>query len=201
MDRSVLRKSLFLTVCCSGLAGPGIAQSPPSGAMPEAIMRKWIEFMTPGSAHAQLDQRIGHWKVKLETWTVPGGPPTVSEATAEMKWALERRYVVETIKGTYSNMPFEGLSITGYDNLKKKYVTVWIDNMGTGMMTGSGAYDDAAKTYAFAVLAPDVVTGDYKPGRLVQRMTGPDELVVEMFDTTPEGREFVSLRAVYTRVR
>ncbi len=201
MDWSALRTSLFVTVCCGWLAGRGVAQDPPGGEMPDAIMQKWIEFMTPGPAHAQLDQRIGNWKIKLETWPAPGGPPAVSEATAELKWAMGRRYLVETIKGNYGNLPFEGLGIIGYDNLKKKYVTVWIDNLGTGLMTGSGMYDDAAKTYVFTVLSPDVMTGDYKPGRLVQRMTSANELIVEMFDTTPEGREFVSLKAVYTRAK
>jgi hypothetical protein len=201
MDWNTFRKSLFVTVCCGWLAGVAVAQDPPGGAMPEAIMQKWIEFMTPGSAHTQLDQRVGNWKVKLETWTAPDTQPTVSDATAKMEWAMGRRYIVETIKGNYSNLPFEGMGFTGYDNLKKKFVTVWIDNMGTGMMTGSGSYDDAAKTYVFTVLAPDVVTGDYKPGRLVQRMASANELVIEMFDTTPEGKEFVALKAVYARVK
>lgn len=199
MDWNALRTWLVVAAWGSGLAGVGVAQDPPRDVMPEAVVQKWAAFMTPGPAHARLDQRVGRWKVQLETRTAPDAPPTVSQATAEIKWAMERRYIIETVTGAFRGLPFEGLSITGYDNLKKKYVTVSIDNVGTGMTTGAGTYDEATRTYTFTVLAPDVTTGDYQPGRLVQRVVNANEFVVEVTDTTPQGQEYVSLRAVYAR--
>ena len=47
------------------------------------------------------------------------------------------------------------LHSTGYDNVKKKFVTSWIDNMGTGIMNSEGTYDSATKTFTY--------TGDYEP--------------------------------------
>jgi hypothetical protein len=162
-------------------------------------MKKWVEFMTPGAAHEQLDGRVGTWNVSMEIWSAPGASPTVSEAVSEVKWIMGRRYLLDATKGNYSGLPFEGLGMTGYDNLKQKFVLVWVDNMGTGMMTGSGTYDAATKTYTFATLAPDVVGGTDKPGRLVERIVSDNQWVMEMYDTTPEGQEFVTLKAVYTR--
>ena len=49
-------------------------------------------------------------------------------------------------------MPFEGMGIVGYDNLLKKFVSVWIDNMGTGLMPGTGTYDAATKTYTYTTV-------------------------------------------------
>ena len=34
--------------------------------------------------------------------------------------------------------PFSGVGIDGYDNLRKKYVTTWIDTMGTGIFSMEG---------------------------------------------------------------
>jgi Protein of unknown function (DUF1579) len=38
---------------------------------------------------------------------------------------------------------FSGIGIDGYDNLRKKYVTAWMDTMGTGifMMEGTASAD------------------------------------------------------------
>ena len=42
-------------------------------------------------------------------------------------------------------MPMEGWSIEGYDNGKKEFVNIWIDNMGSGMASSSGKYDEVTK--------------------------------------------------------
>ena len=39
-------------------------------------------------------------------------------------------------------MSFEGMGVTGYDNLKGKYDTIWMDNMASGMMHGTGSFDE-----------------------------------------------------------
>ena len=45
--------------------------------------------------------------------------------------------------------PFEGISTTGYDNAKKVFTNTWIDNMGTGIMTMEGTWNDASKAISF----------------------------------------------------
>jgi hypothetical protein len=44
---------------------------------------------------------------------------------------------------------FKGIGTEGYDNVKKKYVASWIDNMGTGIMAMEGTYDPATKTLTY----------------------------------------------------
>ncbi len=55
---------------------------------------------------------------------------------------LGGRYLQHETKGKAMGMPFEGLGLTGYDNIQRKYVTIWLDNMGTGIMHGTGSFDD-----------------------------------------------------------
>ncbi len=47
----------------------------------------------------------------------------------------------EDFSGEFMGKPFHGIGITGYDNLKKKYVGSWIDDMGTGLFISEGDAD------------------------------------------------------------
>ena len=40
-------------------------------------------------------------------------------------------------------------AVEGYDNVKKKFVASWIDNMGTGIQFSEGTYDPATKTFTY----------------------------------------------------
>ena len=164
-------------------------------------MKKWMEFMTPGAEHELLKYKAGNWTFKMELWMAPGTEPSVSEGTSEVKLILGGRYLLDTTKSNFNNMPFEGMGIVGYDKLLKKFVSVWIDNMGTGLMQGTGTYDAATKTYTYTTMVPDVLSGNYKKGRTVERVVNENQWVMEMYDTTPDGKEFVTMKGVYTRVK
>ena len=49
--------------------------------------------------------------------------------------------------GKMKDMQFKGMGVEGYDNVKKKFVSSWIDNMGTGIQFSEGTYDPATKTF------------------------------------------------------
>jgi hypothetical protein len=51
--------------------------------------------------------------------------------------------------GKMMEMEFKGTATEGYDNAKKKFVSSWIDNMGTGIMLMEGTYDPATKTVTY----------------------------------------------------
>jgi hypothetical protein len=49
-------------------------------------------------------------------------------------------------------------------------------------------------------MSPNIEAGDYKRTRTVERIVGPDQWVMEMYNTSADGQEFISLQAVYRRV-
>jgi hypothetical protein len=51
--------------------------------------------------------------------------------------------------GKVTEMEFKGLATEGYDNVKKKFVSTWIDNLGTMIMVSEGAYDAATRTFTY----------------------------------------------------
>ncbi len=79
--------------------------------------------------------------------------------------------------------PFQGVGITGYDNFKKKYVSFWIDNMGTGMLTSEGGADAEAKMITFQGKMDDPMSGQKdKPMKFIIRILGPNKHTFEMHD-------------------
>lgn len=93
---------------------------------------------TPGKEHKHLAEGAGVWDGKT-TMYMPGGEPQKSDCVSTATPMMGGRFVKVEIKGEMPGMgPFEGFGIYGYDNVSKKYVHTWVDNMGTGMMNGTG---------------------------------------------------------------
>src|SRR5437763_1991859 len=51
--------------------------------------------------------------------------------------------------GTLQKANFKGKSIEGYDHVKPKFVSVWIDNGSTAITTFEGNYDQTSRTFTY----------------------------------------------------
>ncbi len=124
----------------------------------DAEMKAWTEYMTPGDMHNMLSELTGEWKTITKTWMAPDAEPMVSEGSVSSEMILGGRYLQMNHEGTTMGMPFSGISIEGYDNVKKKFVNIWIDNMGTGIAHSEGVYDPETKTITYTGTMSDPVT-------------------------------------------
>src|SRR5438874_11284292 len=50
---------------------------------------------------------------------------------------------------TLQKANFKGKSIEGYDHVKQKFVSVWIDNGSTAITTFEGNYDQTSRTFTY----------------------------------------------------
>jgi hypothetical protein len=163
----------------------------------KAMMEKWKAYMTPGEPHAEFAKAVGTWDYKTKMWEQPGAPPQEAEGTATFKTILGGRYLVQSFEGPFMGQAFHGKGITGYDNMIKKYQAMWIDNMGTGIMISEGTCEGDVCTYYGD--APDVMLGKYKRVKSVSRNLSDDEMVFEMYDTGPDGKEWRTFEIIYHR--
>jgi hypothetical protein len=163
------------------------------------LQAKWVEFATPSAGHEPLQQKIGKWKLAVSIFTAPGQPPMQWTGTSEVESILDGRYIADTTQGEAMGQPFHGRGIVGYDNLKKKYVSTWIDNMGTGVMVGEGTYDAARKTWSYTTQQPDLMTGTYVQGRAIEKCIDDDHWVLQSFGPDANGVEFLGMEIHYTR--
>ena len=164
-------------------------------------MEKWAELAKPGPAHKALDPHVGKWTVKVKHMMEPGAPAVESDATSEVKWIMDGRYLQEEVNGSFMGQPFKGIGICGYDNLKQKYVSSWIDNMNTGIATSEGTQDAASKTFNYTTECPDPMTGKYSKGRTVQKWTDNDHYTMQMFGPGPDGKEMMHMELNATRAK
>src|SRR5678815_2151756 len=111
------------------------------------MMKKAEEASTPGAEHKKLEPFVGEWNAEVKMWMAPDAPPTVSKGTAKSAWILNGRFVQEDFTGEMMGKPFKGMSLTGYDNVRQKYRSVWVDDMSTTIVTSEGDADPAGKVF------------------------------------------------------
>lgn len=178
---------------------PGTAAAPAAPMDSAAMMKAWMEFMTPGELHKFLAEQNGTWEGKITMWMAPGAPPSESKGQAVNRMILGGRYQEAKFTGTFDGQPFEGQSIVGYDNAKKAFVSTWVDNMGTGIMVAEGPWDAASKTITFKGTMIDPMTGKECKLREIMTFIDKNNHKMEMYNTMPGAQEYKSMEIIYTR--
>jgi hypothetical protein len=165
-----------------------------------AAMKAWMNFSTPGAMHKLLASANGQWKGNITMWEKPGAPPQKSIGSCVNSMILGGRYQQSVNKGNMMGMPFEGMSIVGYDNGRKEFVSNWIDNFGTGVMQMSGTYDSTTKTIHFKGTTTDPITG--KPTNVKEDFTFNEDgsQLMEMYGSQTAGSpEFKMMEIKFTK--
>ena len=171
--------------------------------MPDSatMMKNWEAYMTPGDVHKMMASWDGTWDVESTSWMAPGAPPMVSKGSSVNKMAMGGRYQISNHKGMMMGMPFEGMSMTGYDNAKKLFVSTWIDNMGTGIMKMEGPWDAATKSMTLTGKCVDPMAGGGKEMALKEifKMVDDKTQVMEMYGPDHDGKEFKMMELKFTK--
>lgn len=164
-----------------------------------AEMAAWQRYMTPGEPHQRLAAQSGEWTVSGRFWMEPGQPPTDMAGSARITMIFDGRYQQQEYESAFMGMPFHGMSVTGYDNALKKYVSWWIDTMGTGMMTCEGVADPTGKVTTFTGTMVNPM-GSRWAIRQVATDVDADTMFFEMYVTeSAEKGETKSMELTYTR--
>jgi hypothetical protein len=153
---------------------------------------------TPGEPHKQLASLAGSWTTKTKEWMEPGKPPTESTGTAEMKMVLDGRFLQQEFTSQMMGQPFAGIGIDGYDNLRKRYVTTWIDTMGTGIfqMEGTASADGKTITLKGQHAEPG---GGQMTHRAIWKIADSNTQTFDMYGTHHRSKEMKMLEITYTR--
>ncbi len=194
----------IVALCATILVSAGLlAQESPYDEMsPEeqAMMKAWMEYATPGEHHQQLAKKVGEWQIDGKMWHEPNSEPELFDGTSHVKAIMGGRFFLEKIDGSeFMGMPFEGRSISGYDNLTQSYFVYFFDNMSTGVSQYTGTPSGDGKTIHYTVRVPDFMAGKYKTVRAVDTMLSDDKSTFTMWNTTPDGVEFTTMEVVATR--
>jgi hypothetical protein len=177
---------------------PAIAQEG-TEAQAQAEQDAWMKAAQVGIHHAHLKALAGSWEYTSKMWESPSAPPTESKGTCERSMILGDRYLYEDYKGDFMGMPFNGIGITGYDNINEQYQSAWMDNMSTAIMTGSGTCSDDGKKLTMKMFYTDPMTKKTGTMRMVSTLTDPTTQLSEYYGEGPDGTEFKMMEFTMTR--
>lgn len=193
--------SLAITTLCITLAvSPALAKEKKHQKEmdPQAMMELWKQAAQPGEPHKLFSTLAGNWTTSTKEWMEPGKPPTESTGTADMKMLLDGRFLYQEYNGQMMGQPFNGIGIDAYDNMTKKYVTAWMDSMGTGIFIMEGTASADGKTITLKGSHPEPGGGKMSH-RAVWKIIDADNQTFDMYGTHHGGKEMKVLEIVYTR--
>ena len=177
----------------------GAATAPVGQPNPQEMMKQMMEMSKLNENHKLLADMNGNWNYAIKMWMSPdpNAKPQESKGTANRKSVMGGRYVVMDVTGKMQDMQFKGMGVEGYDNVKQKFVSSWIDNMGTGIQFSDGTYDPATKTLTYTS-EMEMMPGMKTPVREVLKLTDKDHMLLEWYENHG-GQEKKTMEIAYTR--
>jgi hypothetical protein len=172
----------------------------------EEMHAAWMTYMTPSEEHARMAEDVGEWNVAGKMWMAPDAPPVEVIGSAKIRMTFDGRYQIQEYESAMPmgpgqpDFPFQGMSLTGYDNETHEFTSVWIDSMGTGTLITRGTRNAAGDvTTTGDMVMPSIGKGST---RMVTRRAGKDSFVFEMYMTSalaPD--ECKSVELTYSRAK
>jgi hypothetical protein len=191
-------------------ASPATA-APAAGQPNEAeMMKQMAELSKLNDNHKLLSSLDGSWNYTIKFWMNPdpNAKPQESNGAATRKSIMGGRYVMEDVAGKMQmpgedgkmkDVAFKGMGMEGYDNVKKKFVASWIDNMGTGIEFSEGTYDPGTKSFTYtSEIEP--VPGMKSQIREVIKVADKDHMSLEWYENRG-GQEKKTMEISYTRAK
>ena len=165
---------------------------------PQAMMEQYMKLAAPGEPHKLFATLAGSWTTTIKEWMEPGKPPTEATGTAEIKMLLDGRFLYQEYNSQMMGQPFSGIGLDGYDNLRKRYVTAWIDTMGTGIFLMEGTASADGKTITLKGQHAELGGGQMKH-RAVWKIVDNNTQTFDMWGTHGHGKEMKMMKITYTR--
>lgn len=199
-----------LLVACENVANKEISKTADSTSAKKTFVpvdsataeKNWYAYMTPGEVHKMMASWDGKWNTEISSWMSPDAPPMKSTGTSINKMVLGGRYQESIHTATMMNMPFEGHGTMGYDNVKKMFVSTWIDNLGSGIIKLEGTWDDATKSMTLKGMCIDPSSAQEVEMKEVFKVIDENTQLMEMYGLNPkDGKEMKMMEMKFTRVK
>jgi Protein of unknown function (DUF1579) len=183
-----------------------VTTSPMAAPNEAEMMKQMMELGKLNENHKMLADYDGSWTYTVTMWMSPDAPPMKSNGTAVRKSFMGGRFIQMDVTGNMKmpgadgklkDVEFKGHGMEGYDNVKKKFVGTWMDNMGTGIMMSEGDYDPATKTFTYTS-EEEMMPGMKTKVREVLKMVDKNHMNLEWYEDRG-GQEVKTMEINYTR--
>lgn len=173
------------------------------------MMKKYMATIQPSEYHKKLEPFAGEWNTAMKMFMGgPGMPAVETKGTSSVKSILGGRYLLEEYKGemmmpdatgAMKARPYEGVGLMGFDNYKKLYVGAWASNMGTELLTYTGAPDPTGKSMTmYGPMDEPTLDMHARMVKYVTKIIDTDKRVFEIYDLAA-GDKYKVIEVTYTR--
>lgn len=145
-----------------------------AGLATAAARAQEMQMPKPGPEFEPLKKLVGTWDCDVKSMGQE------SKGTMVYKMDLGGLWLVGKFEGGFGGMKFEGRSLDSYDARKGKYVSVWVDSMGTTPLVSEGTYDKEKKTMTMTGEGPGM-DGKMQKMKMVTEAKDDDTLVFNMY--------------------
>jgi hypothetical protein len=144
---------------------------------------------------AVLEGDVGTWDADVEVRVA--GPPVPPSKGVSQNRLVGGRWLVVDFR---NDSGFEGHGVTGWDAVRRAYVSTWVDTARTFLAVGEGTWDAEARTMTvtFEATLPD---GRRHRWREVTERPDGDTRVFRSFVPGPDGCEQEVMTVTYRRRR
>jgi hypothetical protein len=194
--RGVLLASLVWTT--AALAAEEAVVRSRDQMTPDEMMAAWKKAATPNENHAFLATMAGSFTASVKHWIRPDQPPSETTGTSVQEMILGGRFLKQTYRGEFRGQPIEGFGLTGYDNLRRRYTSIWLDSSGTETLVTHGVRGSSGRVIQANGTFDDTMTGKRGKVRTVTESVDDRTIRYEMYKTR-EGQEHKILEVVYVR--
>lgn len=170
----------------------------------EEMMKAFTEFGTPGEGHKKLAQMAGTWNTTNKMWETKDGKPEITKGKSTMKMIMGGKFLQQEFKGKAMGQPYQGMGIMGYNNITKKYESIWLDSFGTSMMQNKDVkFDEETNTIIeegeHTCPISDSKERDY---RTELKFVDKNTMLFSMYGEPPTGGdEFKMMEITYKRAK
>ncbi|MBI1899569.1 MAG: DUF1579 domain-containing protein [Planctomycetia bacterium] len=146
----------------------------------------------PGPEHKKLKELEGTWDAVIKM----GGEEQKGAVTYKMQ--LGGLWLVGDFEADFGGMKFSGKGLDSFDPAKKKYISIWVDSMGSSPLIIEGTYDKEGKVLTMAGEGPGP---DGKPTKYKTTTENKDKDTIfwTMVTAGADGKEGEMMSITYKR--
>lgn len=149
----------------------------------------------PGAEHKKLAELEGTWNLTIDS----GGAESKGKSTFKLECG--GLWLTSDFQSDFGGMKFQGKGMDGYDPVKKKYVSVWVDSLSPAPMLFEGDFDAAGKQ--LTMTCNSTLPGSTTPAiwRSVTKIIDKDNHTFEMYLKPKDGPEQKMMTVQYVRAK
>ena len=189
---AVLMTSTGVTSAAQAKGNPGDIMQ--IEKLDDASVKKLQQLAAPTAQHQMLASLAGTWNFTASFWVNENADPQMSGGAMTNEMAVGGRFLsskttlILNVGG--QNIPYEGWGLLGYDSASNVFTSVWADTLHSGMITGTGKYNEKQKTIEEKGRFTLPLTGKEQSYRSELQREGDDAYRRTIFTTGASGREF-----------